>query len=83
MFLAIAIFFTSWSVSIGVVITFVVFQGLTVPFTEILFPYFGESLPKIHGINPKYYPGHHLPLSLCCCKDRFSQFVPLGLTAGF
>ncbi|KAM7218143.1 hypothetical protein V8F06_006434 [Rhypophila decipiens] len=44
MLLSLAIFFTSWSISIGVLITFVIFLGLSVPFVEILSTYFGFTV---------------------------------------
>ncbi|KAK4214412.1 hypothetical protein QBC37DRAFT_461885 [Rhypophila decipiens] len=44
MLLSLAIFFTSWSISIGVLITFVIFQGLNVPAVEILSSYFGFTV---------------------------------------
>ncbi|KAM7198139.1 hypothetical protein V8F33_005197 [Rhypophila sp. PSN 637] len=44
MLLSLAIFFTSWSISIGVLITFVIFQGLSVPFIKILSTYFGFTV---------------------------------------
>ncbi|KAM7198572.1 hypothetical protein V8F20_006102 [Naviculisporaceae sp. PSN 640] len=44
MLLALAVLFTSWSISIGVLITFVIFQGLYVPHVEILTTYFGFTV---------------------------------------